>query len=82
MKEGFSDFGNLLTEYEHVGDFQHCYILTIIVACIVELSPQYYDSDEISKEGFSDFGNVLTEHEHAGDFLVDELMEIVHDGDR
>ena len=49
---------------------------------ILELSPQYYDCDEISKEGFSNFGDLLKEHDHAGDFLVDELMEIVHDGDK
>ncbi|XP_046568601.1 F-box only protein 21-like [Haliotis rubra] len=44
------------------------------------LSSEYYNTQEISKEGFAQFLLLLEEHEEAGNYIMDELMNIVHDG--
>lgn len=74
---------NKLFNCDWYTEYKNRHLFGIKVRKMVEgLSPLYYDCEEISKEGFSDFGALLLEHEHAGDFLVDELMEIVHEGNK
>ncbi|XP_046356028.2 F-box only protein 21-like [Haliotis rufescens] len=44
------------------------------------LSAEYFNTQEISKEGFSQFIVLLEEHDESGNYIMDELMNIVHDG--
>lgn len=42
-----------------------------------ELSPAYYNVDEVSKEGFNQFV-VLMEEEECGPILLDTLLDTVN----
>lgn len=42
-----------------------------------QLSPAYYQVDEVSKEGFSEFVVLLEENE-AGPIILDTLLDIVN----
>ncbi|XP_041347662.1 F-box only protein 21-like [Gigantopelta aegis] len=50
------------------------------LSMVQQLSSQFYNMQEISKDGFSSFSSLLDEHQHASTSVVDELMQIVHDG--
>ncbi len=49
---------------------------------IAGMSALFYHKDEVSKEGFKQFHDLLTQHKHAANFITDELMSLLHDGNR
>ena len=69
--------------YDWHSEFKSRHSFGLRVKSIVGgLSSQHYLHDEVSKEDFHEFLAMVNEHEQAGDFLLDELMNIVDDGDR
>ncbi|CAG2216605.1 FBXO21 [Mytilus edulis] len=75
---------NLLKRYSRtkshdwLKEYKICHVTPKKVAAMVDqLSPAYYQVDEVSKEGFSEFVVLLEENE-AGPIILDTLLDIVN----
>ncbi|XP_022340502.2 F-box only protein 21-like [Crassostrea virginica] len=78
---------NLLQRYssekcDWLTEFKTCVKVGSAVRTFVsQLSPRYYNLDEISDDGFADVVSLMEEH-NAAEVIINELNEIIHANER
>lgn len=65
--------------YDWLKEYRICHVTPKKINALVdELSPAYYNVDEVSKEGFNQFV-VLMEEDECGPILLDTLLDMIND---